>query len=197
MDKMSCYYSQFYNRRSIRLPGYDYSKPGFYFITICCQDRQHFLGEIKDAEMHLNEAGKMIEKWYFKLEEKFSEIKCHEMVVMPNHFHCIIEIITAKNNTEKKGWGDHAPTHDDTDMGDHVGSPRPAGLATVIGWFKTMTTNEYIRGVKQLGWRKFNKRFWQRNYFEIIIRSEKSYQRITQYIKNNPIKWGQDNFRRK
>lgn len=76
-------------------------------------------------------------------------------------------------------------------------SIRLTGLAAVIGWFKIMTTNEYIRGVKQLGWRKFNKRLWQRNCYEIIIRSEKSYQRITQYIKNNPIKWGQDNFRRK
>jgi putative transposase len=182
---MSRYNPQIHDRNSFRLSGYDYSKPGFYFVTICCQDRLHFWGEVKEEEMQLNEAGKMVEKWYFKLEEKFPEIKCHEMIVMPNHFHCIIEIYPTKNNIEKNGRGD--PTWSPKITGSPkingspkiTGSPHSIGLATVIGWFKTMTTNEYIRGVKQLGWRKFNKRLWQRNYFEIIIRGEKSYQHIT------------------
>ncbi len=214
---MSRYNPQIHDRNSFRLSGYDYSKPGFYFVTICCQNMLHYFGEVKDAEMHMNEAGKMIEKWYFKLEEKFPAIKCHEMIVMPNHFHCIIEIYSTKNTNEKIGRGD--PTWspqitgspkinvsqndqppgkniNNNEMGDHMGSPLHTKLATVIGWFKTMTTNEYTRGVKQLGWQKFNHRIWQRNYFEIIIRSEKSYHRITQYIQNNPIKWRHDIFRR-
>ena len=75
-------------------------------------------------------------------------------------------------------------------QGEHAGSP----LRVVVQWFKTMTTNEYIRGVKTLGWQPFDKKLWQRGYYEHIIRSERSYQRIFDYIKNNPANWGKDKF---
>jgi REP element-mobilizing transposase RayT len=58
-----------------------------------------------------------------------------------------------------------------------------------VQWFKTMTTNEYIRGVKQLGWPAFAGRLWQRNYYEHIIRNEESLNRIRQYILDNPTRW--------
>ena len=74
--------------------------------------------------------------------------------------------------------------------GEHVGSP----LYRVVQWFKTMTTNEYIRGVKNNNWKRFNGKLWQRNYYEHIIRNEQSYHNITKYIKNNPAKWRDDNF---
>ena len=80
-----------HRRRSIRLKGYDYAQPGAYFITICVQDKKHLFGEINEGQMFLNDAGVMIEKWYFELAIKYPDKKCHEMVVMPNHFHCIIE----------------------------------------------------------------------------------------------------------
>jgi REP element-mobilizing transposase RayT len=75
-------------------------------------------------------------------------------------------------------------------LGEHTGSP----LHRVIQWFKTMTTNEYIRGVKTLDWNPFNKKLWQRNYYEHIIRNEQSYQTIIHYIINNPLKWAKDEF---
>lgn len=55
-----------------------------------------------------------------------------------------------------------------------------------------MTTNEYIRGVNHLAWQPFNAKFWRRNYYEHIIRSQQSYQRIAEYIINNPAKWTDD-----
>ena len=82
-----------HHRRSIRLKGYDYSQAGLYFITICVQDRLHLFGKIHDGHIQHNEVGKMVSHWYNALENKFPKIKCHEMVVMPNHFHCIIEIV--------------------------------------------------------------------------------------------------------
>jgi len=82
-----------YNRRSLRLPHYDYSRAGYYFVTITAQNREHLFGEIIDGEMVLNVAGLMVEKWYGKLEEKFPNVKNHEMVIMPNHIHFIIEIM--------------------------------------------------------------------------------------------------------
>ena len=207
------YDPEIHHRRSIRLKGYDYSQSGFYYITLCCQDREHFFGEIIDDEMVLNDAGKMVEKWFHELENKFTDIRCDEMVVMPNHCHFIV------NNIGGKTVGadlcvcpySDSPTVETTvgPLGEHVGSPQrpvpgePSGgplgaslgehvgspLRSVVQWFKTMTTNEYIRGVKNIGWRRFNGKLWQRNYWEHVVRNEKSLENIRNYIINNPAKW--------
>lgn len=63
-----------------------------------------------------------------------------------------------------------------------------------MGWFITMTTNEYIRGVKTSGWQRYNKKLWQRSYWDHIVRNEQDYYRITDYIKNNPKNWNNDRF---
>lgn len=78
--------------------------------------------------------------------------------------------------------------------GKHGGLPQHLGskLSSAIQWFKTMTTNEYIRGVKNLNWQSFDRRLWQRNYWEHIIRNEGAYDRISNYIKRNPSKWAED-----
>ncbi len=55
-----------------------------------------------------------------------------------------------------------------------------------------MTTNEYIRGVKQSGWPPFRGRLWQRNYYEHIIRNDDELRRIREYITNNPLQWALD-----
>jgi hypothetical protein len=80
--------------------------------------------------------------------------------------------------------------HCPDELGEHTGSP----LRAVVQWFKTMTTNEYIRGVKTLGWQRFNEKLWQRNYWEHIIRNNHSYQSIVNYIINNPMNWTKDKF---
>jgi len=90
------------------------------------------------------------------------------------------------NKSEKYGkTSERADTR-----GEHTGSP----LHRVIQWFKTMTTNEYIRGVKNFGWEPFHRKLWQRNYYEHIIRDEKSYWEISEYILNNPVKWMEDKY---
>lgn len=204
------YNPNIHHRKSIRLKGYDYSQAGLYFITICVKDRECLFGKITVGAdlrvcptMILNDAGKMVEKWYFELENKFPDIKCHEMVVMPNHFHCIVENVdtlvgadlrVCPDNTLEQPISGEPPTLVKPPIsGEHVGSP----LHRVMQWFKTMSTNEYIRGVKQLGWQPFNGKLWQRNYWEHIIRDEQSYQRISEYIINNPKNWDGDTFKRK
>jgi putative transposase len=222
MGPKSRYNPRTHRRNSLRLKGYDYSQPGLYFLTICCQDRMPCFGYIIHSKMHLSDAGKMIEKWYFELENKFPHIKCHAMVVMPDHFHCMIEIITKgqtyvsahspnANHANHANHGDHANPgenanpgrgehanpgrgehanpgrgeHANPGRGEHIGSPLPL----VIQWFKTMTTNEYIRGVKTLNWVPFNKKLWQRNYHDIIVRDNHAFQTISTYILQNPRKW--------
>ncbi|PKN72002.1 MAG: hypothetical protein CVU52_08205 [Deltaproteobacteria bacterium HGW-Deltaproteobacteria-10] len=205
-------------RKSIRLAGYDYSKEGLYFVTICVQDRLHLFGEITSAtsvtsvtsvgedqcvfpgvfpkedlrvfpKMELNDAGQMVVKWWNELNSKYRHIELHEHIIMPNHFHGIIQIVDLVKTvgTNKTGCSGE---HTEHNSGEHAGSP----LHAMMQWFKTMTTNEYIRNVKQNGWPPFNKKLWQRNYYEHIIRDEKSYQRIAEYIVNNSVNWQIDKY---
>lgn len=186
---MQKYIPNIHHRRSIRLKGYDYTQAGLYFITICCQDRICRFGTVENGKMILNDAGRMVEKWYNELENKFPDIRCHEMVAMPNHFHCIIQNIgTVGADLRVCPVTNIANTN--PIEGEHVGSP----LHRVVQWFKTMTTNEYIRGVKNLGWQTFDGKLWQRNYYEHIIRNEQSYDNISRYIVDNPLNWGNDKF---
>ena len=178
------YNADIHHRKSIRLKGYDYAQAGLYFITLCTQNRECLLGEIKEGEMILNNAGNMMAKWYDELENKFLDIRCHEMIIMPNHFHCIVQNVGSVGADLRV-----CPDKLETDFEDeHIGSP----LHRVVQWFKTMTTNEYIRGVKTLNWQPFNGKLWQRNYWEHIIRNENAYNRIAQYIIHNPQNWGID-----
>lgn len=171
-----------HHRRSIRLRGYDYLQSGTYFVTICTQNRVCMFGEIVDGKMRLNNAGRMVEKWYQELVNKFLDIRCDEYIVMPNHFHGVIVNVGADLRVcPGNKPGAHEP-------GAHIGAP----LQVVVQWFKTMTTNEYIRGVKQHDWPRFDGKLWQRNYYEHIIRNENELNRIRQYIIDNPTKWDHD-----
>jgi REP element-mobilizing transposase RayT len=188
------YNPNIHHRRSIRLKGYDYSQAGLYFVTICCQNMICCFGKIKNGEMILNDAGQMVEKWCAELSHKFSDIEMDTYIIMPNHFHAII-VNNGGNDGNTVGADlrvcpDILGEHGENILGEHIGSP----LHAVIQWFKTMTTNEYIRGVKMLGWQRFNKKLWQRDYWEHIIRNEQSYQHIANYIMNNPVNWGNDKF---
>jgi REP element-mobilizing transposase RayT len=134
-----------------------------------------------------------------ELPNKFPNINVDIFVVMPNHFHGIIFII---DDAELSVVGDDlrvVPGLGDDDRGEHVGSPQRTGsprqnapLSQMIQWFKTMTTNEYIRGVKNLGWKPFNGKVWQRDYYEHIIRNQSAADRIASYIESNPARWEKD-----
>ena len=80
------------NRRSPRLQGFDYSQPGFYFITICTHQHQHFLGKICDGDMQLSTMGKIVGEQWKALEECYPHIVLDEFVAMPNHVHGIIQV---------------------------------------------------------------------------------------------------------
>jgi len=185
-------------RKSIRLKGYDYSQAGLYFITMCSQNQLCLFGEVENAQMRLSDAGKMIEKWWGELKHKYNNIELHEQIIMPNHFHGIIQIINETGpitgNTSVTVGADLCVCPNERcqlpKKGEHTGSP----LHRMIQWFKTMSTNEYIKGVKNNDWRPFNKKLWQRNYYEHVIRNEKSYHQISQYIQTNPLKWQNDKY---
>jgi putative transposase len=181
------YDSEKHHRRSIRLQNYDYTMPGAYFVTTCTRERACLFGMIQDREMWLNDAGRMLEQWWFELNRKFSMVDTDEFVIMPNHFHGIVVItdipVGADLRVGPVSEGGN-PAHQGADAG--------APLHTVIQWFKTIMTNEYIRGVNSASWPSFRVRLWQRNYYEHIIRDDKSLHRIRQYISDNPSHWAFD-----
>lgn len=184
------------HRKTIRLKGYDYSEPGAYFITIRTKDRECFFGNIVDDKMVLNNCGWMIEKWYFEIPNKFPDIHCDQYIIMPNHIHFIIinvgaDLCVCPNNAcmgEHTGSPLRIHLEKHACGGEHIGSP----LHRVVQWFKTMTMDEYIKNVKNNGWKPFNGKLWQRNYYEHIIRNENELNRIREYITNNPLKWSLD-----
>ncbi|HBH82298.1 MAG TPA: hypothetical protein DDY34_00605, partial [Bacteroidales bacterium] len=89
---MNNYNPNIHHRKSIRLKGYDYSRAGLYFITICVKDRECLFGEIVDGKMILNDAGKLVENEWLNIIVRFPNVQLHQHIVMPNHFHTIMEI---------------------------------------------------------------------------------------------------------
>ncbi|EGK03208.1 transposase [Dysgonomonas gadei] len=178
-------------RRSIRLYEYDYSQEGLYFVTICTQDKVCLFGEIVEEEMVLNDVGKMIDEQWHNLKQYYANIDLHEYIVMPNHIHGIIQIVDDVVGVPLVGTR-------------NMGNGQPQGIAPtkqnskslgdIIGSFKSITTNSYINGVKQNDWPAFNGKLWQRNYYEHIIRNDDSYQKITEYICENPKHWQTDDY---
>ncbi|MDD3926145.1 MAG: hypothetical protein PHT33_05760 [bacterium] len=164
------------------MKGYDYSQAGAYFITICTQNRECLFGDVTDGRMVANDVGRMIERWWGKLSNKFSFAKNDEYMVMPNHFHGIVIIVGADLCVCPD------PRCAQCEPGAHTGAPLPA----IVQWFKTMTTNEYICCVKRHGWQPFAGRLWQRNYYEHIIRDDDELNRAREYITNNPAQWELD-----
>jgi putative transposase len=169
-------------RRSIRLKGFNYAEPGSYFVTIVPQDRCCLFGEIIDGRMELNRAGEAMARWWVELTPKFTTVETDAFIVMPNHCHGIIVI------RDPVVGADLCVGPPNIRTGAHVGAPLPR----IVQWFKTMTTNEYMRGVKSCGWPPFRGQLWQRSYYEHVIRGEEAMNRIRQYIIDNPSRWAFD-----
>ncbi len=182
-----------HHRRSIRLRGHDYSRSGAYYVTICVEDDRCLLGEVVLGQMNENDAGRMVDRVWRSIPARFPAAELDEHIVMPNHFHGIIKIVGAplvgapvgrdvtydrpEARTEKR-----APTRGAPTFGDMVGA------------FKSITTDEYIRRVREAAWPRFGGRFWQRNFYEHIVRDEDELEKIRDYIRRNPLMWAIDRY---
>ena len=198
---MNQYNPDKHHRRSIRLQGYDYSQAGLYFITICCEDRICRFGQVENGTMILNKYGQIAYDEWMKTPEIRPNVKLHEFVVMPNHIHGIIQLLDI-------GRGElHSP--DDNELhspDDKLHSPDDnRGVCKTPLRGPSQTIGAIVRGYKSSVTKQINLlrafdtpiKLWQRNYHDHIIRNEQSYQRISEYIKNNPAKWDDDKFYRK
>jgi len=149
-------------RKSIRLKGYDYSLAGLYFVSICCQDRICRFGKIENGKMILNEFGNIAYNGLVDLPNRFLNIELDVFIIMPNHIHVII-ILNSQTNTT---------------------------IADIVGAYKSLVSNGCLDIYKSKN--QIMGKFWQRNYHEHIIRNEKSYNTISDYIENNPGTWDHD-----
>jgi len=197
-------------RKNIRLPRYDYSSEGCYFVTIVTHMREPLFGEVVQCEMVLNEFGRMVEEEWVRSATIREEVELDEFVVMPNHFHAVVHIIPADPLNERiiddpcRGDRPVAPTTSSgsepkskgtptTPSGSKLKSedtptkpigPRPKSLGALMAGFKSAVTTR-INTLRHAP----GTAVWQRNYFEHIIGSDREYECIVEYIVNNPMNW--------
>ena len=154
-------------RRALRLPDYDYSTSGAYFVTLCTVGKQKLLshivgrGALTPPQVQLTSFGHVVEKHILRTNEVYPSVTIDAYVIMPNHVHLIVSI--------------HAQSGG-------VRAPRPTDLPLVIRSIKSMTTREIGRSV------------WQTSYYDHIIRNEADALRIRQYIDQNPARWAEDEY---
>ncbi len=165
-------YQEKYRIKSIRLPNWDYSNPGYYAVTICTKDKIEYFGKIKNGKMYLNQLGKIVEKCWLEIPNHFPFIFLDCYIIMPNHIHGIIEIkcrdakfCVSTGNENKFG-------------------PQSKNLASIIRGFKT--------GVKKYATINKINFVWQKSFYEHIIRGENDLNRVREYIRLNPLNWKGD-----
>lgn len=186
------------HRRSIRLRGYDYTRDGAYFVTICTENRRRLFGTVVNGRMALNDDGRMIQTVWNELPAHYPGVDIDAFVVMPDHIH---GIVCLRNSAVGAGpcacpSSGPAPTASETPSVPDIGQARgPAptarrmSLPDVVHRFKSLTTKRYIDGVTQHGWPRFDGKLWHRNYYEIIVRDTAAMTNIRWYIHDNPAHW--------
>jgi len=163
------------NRKPNRLKVYDYSNGGWYFLTICTNNKINHFGKLINGKVVLNEFGEIADKSWKMIDSLHKNIKLDEYVVMPNHIHGIIIINnTVGDATLPAGRQDFAsPTYDRTKM----------ELCKIIQQFKRAVTVK-IKSITN------NSNFkWQRSFYDRIIRNDYELYNIRKYIRQNPLKW--------
>lgn len=151
-------------RKSARLHGFDYSTRGFYFLTICTQNRRNILSKIVGEGLplpQLTNCGRIVDKWIRQIPQKYQEIDLDCYVIMPNHIHLLVSVMG------DDGRGDPSPTVD-----------------SVVGWLKYQATKEINkeRGIT-------GEKIFQRSFYDHIVRNDDDYDEIYNYIQQNPLRW--------
>ena len=187
-------------RKQIRLKHYDYSLPGWYYITICTQNRECLFGDIVDDKMVLNNVGTIAKNEWLKTSKLRKNVRLDVYRIMPNHLHGIVVITnkiphrrgllykpesTGVCNTQSTGVCNTQSTG-------VCNTPLPPrgpsnDLGAIIRGFKSTTTKQ-IRQITN----NSKIKIWQRNFYEHIIRTENDLNKIRKYIESNPKMWGRD-----
>ena len=202
-----------HHRRSLRLRGFDYSQAGAYFVTLVTEGRANLFGEIADEVMCLNWLGEVIRSTWLRLPVYFP-VELDEWVIMPNHLHAILWIFDSRRgeisarldaspfapSTSQAEWAPWRSPSDASLLSHAIGT-KSGSLGAIIQNFKSVTTRkihtrhkgeasvELEASPQQPG---SQRRIWQRNYYDHIIRNQTELEQICQYIAANPHRWCED-----
>jgi REP element-mobilizing transposase RayT len=166
-------------RKSIRLPGYDYTRAGAYFVTLVAWQQEPIFGEILFGAVRLHPPGDIVQSAWRHLPLDFP-VELDEMIIMPNHMHAILWIdemnpqaIKPPSQTERRNGA------------------IPGSLGAILGNFKSVTARR-INQIRSTS----GASVWQRNYYEHIVRNEDDLRRIRAYICDNPRRWTEKQYSR-
>ena len=168
--------NQLKSRKQNRLTDYDYSKNGYYYVTICTNNHVEKFGIIKDNNIILNQSGNVAKNSWLDLPNHHKNIQLDKFIIMPNHIHGIIIINNPVGNRPACS----------------VNMPARSGikkdnLSTIIGSYKSTVTKQ----INRINDDKFK---WQKSFYDHAIRRTDSLHNIRQYIVNNPIAWDNDEY---
>lgn len=187
---MSRKFQNKYRISSARLQNWDYGANGAYFITICTQNREHFFGEIVETQFIASELGILAEKYWLEIPKHFPYVELGNFVIMPNHVHGILIIDKNASVSESVETRLIASLHETTNKtGGFAGNKTPMlqdNISRIIRWYKGRCSFEMRKSHADFG--------WQSRFHDHIIRNEKSFETIQNYIENNPMNWNEDKF---
>ena len=167
-------------RRSTRLHGYDYAQAGAYFITVCTAARRCCLCDIAGTAISLTPAGRIVAAEWARSAELRPEVGFDGFVVMPNHVHGVLVLSPTVGATRRvaPGRGSASPLRS---------GATPGSLGAIVGQFKAASARRInaLRGTP--GWV-----FWQRGFYEHVIRNQGDLEAIRTYIADNPPQWALD-----
>ena len=166
-------------RRSIRLPGFDYSRPGNYFVTILADRRRCLFGRVEENETVLTSIGETVKTCWIDIPQHFPDVEIESYVVMPNHLHAIL-VINPK-------FRDASPQPRLTLTAESFGKPVSGSIPTIIRSFKAAVTKR----VRESG-SLISGTVWHRGYFERVLRNSREFVNAADYIVKNPLRWAFD-----
>ncbi len=192
-------YKNKYRIPSARLPNWDYRWSGAYFITICTANREHYFGKIDDGIMTLSPVGVIANILWYEIKNHSKNVELGEFVVMPNHIHGII-VLNDNDNTDNNVETLHATSKQIIEQNKTLRatslqqnenqyseiSPKSNSISTIIRSYKSAVTKHTKRLQYNFA--------WQTRFHDHIIRNNNSFNRISEYITNNPANWEQDKF---
>lgn len=181
-------YKNKYRIESARCQNWDYTSNGYYFITICTQNREHFFGNIVSDKMQLSAVGKIVAEEWQKTGQIRSYLELDEWIIMPNHLHGIIMIKNQPPPPVETHQRQERTFHPQETFQRNVSTKsrlKPKSLGSILGQIKSICTKR----IWEAGFDHFE---WQDRFYDHIIRDDESLHYVRQYIINNPVKWELD-----
>lgn len=176
-------YNNKYRISSARCQNWDYAREGTYFITICTKNRRHFFGDVIDGKMVLTNAGVIADILWHEIKHHNKNIQLGEFIVMPNHIHGILILNNLDTVETGRALSLAAMPNPGQQRFQNQGKNT---ISSIVGSYKSAVTKHCNRLGIEFG--------WQTRFYDHIIRDDKAFENISNYILNNAIKWEMDKF---